>query len=405
MRFRSAILLQLAALALSGCATGYYKESYPEKAPPAPPTPESPREVHPVGSPPPAPTAGIPKGAPKPSPSCEDGDVFVQKIFYATDRSPDPKGGYGYARSADLNYGSTLVTIPCSHSAGLIESPNFWKLEFHRDPQKHFTIRGTAKLSKDDFFRYANETMRSGEESALVFVHGYNVTFHDAEMRTAQLAYDLQFEGAPILYSWPSRGQVGAYVADEQAAEITSVHLEQFLRELESKTNAKNIFVIAHSMGSRPLSRALAEIGKRPDAFHTPLSELILAAPDISVETFREQVMPFLKPKAVRNVTLYTSDNDKALKLSVKIHKDVRLGVARARPLAEGIDTIDASSVNTDFLGHSYFAESYLLLDDIRSLVQGGYQPDSRATLSVASDPPQRWVIRKTALAGADGVQ
>ena len=47
----------------------------------------------------------------------------------------------------------------------------------------------------------------------MVFIHGFNVPFEDAIYRTAQLAHDLDFDGAPILYSWPSRGTMLGYVA------------------------------------------------------------------------------------------------------------------------------------------------------------------------------------------------
>ena len=46
-------------------------------------------------------------------------------------------------------------------------------------------------------------------KQAFVFVHGYNVLFEDAVYRTAQLAYDLGFEGAPIFQLAVSRAEIG----------------------------------------------------------------------------------------------------------------------------------------------------------------------------------------------------
>jgi esterase/lipase superfamily enzyme len=37
-------------------------------------------------------------------------------------------------------------------------------------------------------------------------VHGYNVSFDDAALRTAQLAYDLTFDCPAAFFSWPSKG-------------------------------------------------------------------------------------------------------------------------------------------------------------------------------------------------------
>lgn len=49
---------------------------------------------------------------------------------------------------------------------------------------------------------------KTGKAEAFVFVHGFNVPFHEAAKRTAQMAFDMHFEGLPILYSWPSRASI-----------------------------------------------------------------------------------------------------------------------------------------------------------------------------------------------------
>ena len=58
---------------------------------------------------------------------------------------------------------------------------------------------------KTDNDRLREEVRDSRRKEAFVFIHGYNVAFDDAIYRTAQIAYDLSFDGPPILYSWPSR--------------------------------------------------------------------------------------------------------------------------------------------------------------------------------------------------------
>ncbi|WP_429550866.1 alpha/beta hydrolase [Paraburkholderia sp. MM5477-R1] len=40
-----------------------------------------------------------------------------------------------------------------------------------------------------------------------LFIRGFKVGFVDAARRTAQMAYDLGFDGAPVFFSWPSQGQ------------------------------------------------------------------------------------------------------------------------------------------------------------------------------------------------------
>jgi esterase/lipase superfamily enzyme len=92
---------------------------------------------------------------------------------------------------------------------------------------------------------------------------------------------------------------------------------------------------------------------------------LVLAAPDIDADTFKELAAAFQKLSG--RVTLYESSKDKALQASRKVHGNPRAG----EPLLiiPGMDTIDASASDTDFLAHSYFSDNWPLLSDIHSLL------------------------------------
>ena len=63
-------------------------------------------------------------------------------------------------------------------------------------------------------------------DQALLFVHGYNVTFESALYRTAQIAFDLEFDGVPFLFSWPSKGDFQSYRADLDRANGCKRHLQ-----------------------------------------------------------------------------------------------------------------------------------------------------------------------------------
>jgi esterase/lipase superfamily enzyme len=65
------------------------------------------------------------------------------------------------------------------------------------------------------------------------------------------------------------------------------------------------------------LTRALAEISKSGKRLAGQVRELVLAAPDIDATVFKEQIAPFLT-SAAQGITLYVSDNDKALMASEK---------------------------------------------------------------------------------------
>ena len=68
--------------------------------------------------------------------------------------------------------------------------------------------------------------------------------------RTAQIAYDLKFDGAPFVYSWPSGGKVASYTYDRGSAEQAEPHLAEFLNFVIKESGAKSISLIAHSMGN-----------------------------------------------------------------------------------------------------------------------------------------------------------
>jgi esterase/lipase superfamily enzyme len=103
----------------------------------------------------------------------------------------------------ELKFGMCEVSIPGGdrHNIGRLEAPSVWRLEFREDPAKHIVLLGVRPQSKIEFFEAVQTRVNdSAAKDAFVFVHGYNVSFEDAARRTGQLAYDLQFDGAPILY-------------------------------------------------------------------------------------------------------------------------------------------------------------------------------------------------------------
>lgn len=86
---------------------------------------------------------------------------------------------------------------------------------------------------------------------ALVFIHDFNVKFDAAVRRTAQIAYDLHFEGTPILYSWPSEGKLSSYWIDEDNARQSATRFHAFLPMVLTEVGARTVHVIAHSIGNR----------------------------------------------------------------------------------------------------------------------------------------------------------
>ena len=305
----------------------------------------------------------------------------VVQIFYATDRrhtsQENPTRMYGAERSLDgkLALGTCEVSIPPDHRIGELEHPSIWRLEFQEDPEKHVVLLGITPEGDSVFWKKLGDTVSASQQgAAFVFVHGYDTTFEDAARRTAQIAYDLTFDGAPICYSWPSYGELADYPKDENNVQWTVPHLKSFLRELANQLKVKTIHVIAHSMGNRAVSYALQLLRAEDIGRRVRMQHIVLTAPDIDADTFRELAAE-IKAVAER-VTLYVSPDDQALALSKKFHGNPRLGESIS--IIQGIDTIDASSVDTSFIGHSYYAENRSVLSDIFSLLKEGKPPKDR---------------------------
>ncbi|MDD5543996.1 MAG: alpha/beta fold hydrolase [Acidobacteriia bacterium] len=310
----------------------------------------------------------------------------VVQIFYATDRkdtgTKDVELRYANERSAgELERGTCEVSIPRDHRMGEVESPSLMRLEFRPDPNKHIVLQSIDALPTDTFYQKLNSKVeRSSQREVMVFIHGYNVGFEKAARNTAQLAYDLGFDGAPILYSWPSRNRMLAYTEDEDTIQWTAFHLRAFLEELAARTHAAKIHVIAHSLGNRALLSALQVMAaEHHDAKKPIFDQVILAAPDIGADTF--QLMAKEIEPITRRITLYASANDNALLLSQIMHGAMRAGEGKYLLITPGVDTVDASAVKTEFLGHLYYGTSDSIISDIRQILLKEAPPGKRHLL------------------------
>ncbi len=144
---------------------------------------------------------------------------------------------------------------------GELETPSIWRLEFSNDPENFVVLLSVSEADPASFYKDVAARVRASPgKLAFIFVHGYNVTFADAARRTAQMAYDLGFDGAPVFYSWPSQARYASYKVDETNAEWAVLDFKNFLEQFAKQSQADSIFLIAHSMGSRVLAGALKEL-------------------------------------------------------------------------------------------------------------------------------------------------
>ena len=182
-----------------------------------------------------------------------------------------------------------------------------------------------------------------------------------------------------MTYSWPSQGEEGSYMKDESSIQYTVPHLVKFLKEVINTKGKANLHILGHSMGTRALTNALNQIsltypGKKL------FKNIILAAPDIDKDVF-EGIFPDII-KTTDQITLYASSDDTALKFSETIHGGERIGQGGDNIFVfKDLDTIDATGIDTSLLGHSYFAEKEILINDLKDVIEKSLPPSKRKSL------------------------
>jgi esterase/lipase superfamily enzyme len=275
------------------------------------------------------------------------------------------------------------VSVPREFEVSGLPAGRYWVGEIRKGDYRKAALIDLKQYESQAAFTHTvhdriNNTKR---RELMVFIHGYSTNWQTAVQRTAALAVALELDGAPVLFSWPSRGDFLSYVADGN--ELTSVAVEQLgsvLSELIQTSDADRIYVISHSMGARFLLSGLERIRTQAGPV---LDSLIFASPDVDADDFAKR-LPAVSKLASRT-SLYVSENDQALRLSSWVNDARRAGDAKARLVLKGADTVNTTKSNRDLwtldgvIGHNDFATG--AMDDLRALVWHGLTASQRCIL------------------------
>ncbi len=375
-------------LGIQGCLTTETATATASRSPASAPAPARAGSVDSITIAASVPAESLPRSA------LEFPDFTLLPVLYGTDRRPERsleswrtlKQAHGsavpyFGRAITNGYelGVCWVTVPTNHTAGQVERPRLTRLEFREDLSKHFTLFNLEPLPANEFIARINRSLDPDRgRHAFIFIHGFNVEFHEAAMRAAQLAHDWQFPGPTILFSWASQGDPTPkdYVTDGETAMGSSArHFERFLVEVMSRTGTTNLHLLAHSMGNRVMTLALSHA---PESLRQQINQVVFAAPDVRTDVFADNFP--LVTRVARRATLYASSHDRALLLARSLQNDYpRAGLGGDDlVLLPDLESIDASALNTDMLGHSYLTDAREMLADLRQLLLDGVSPDAR---------------------------
>ncbi|MBO0345068.1 alpha/beta hydrolase [Roseibium limicola] len=282
-------------------------------------------------------------------------------ILIVSTREKDERPGtyFNGERSMLANYAEAEISVPPGHAAGQIEWPN----AAPGNPATDFTAREASYL-KDRAAWKADLNKRlmakpKSERSVFLFIHGYNTLFAEGLYRFTQFVHDSGFTGVPVHFSWASRGSLTDYVYDLNSALVARTALQQTVADI-ADSKAENIFILAHSMGNWLMMETARQLPiKERLQLDRRVTQVILAAPDIDIDVFKEQLMAMGKPS--KPFVILVSEDDRALNISQRIAGGKsRVGsYGDGKELAElGAIVINLTSIKgSDVTNHSKFAE------------------------------------------------
>jgi len=347
-------------------------------------------------------------------------------LVYITDRAPEfgksNKLGYGNERSASMAYGRVQVevggetldwpTLVEQSSAGVRQGVIPYNIalleELGRFPPTpysfHLTLNSMEiESSVGEQLDRQREQLRTLIRSQLeltqvkdvyLFVHGFNNSFPEAAFTLAGIWHFLERQGVPLVYSWPAaRGGLLGYFVDRESGEFTIYHLKESLRLLFSMPEIENIHLLTHSRGSDVVTSTLRELvienraagGNPRQDFR--IANLKMAAPDLDFGVMRQRLMAERFGPAVGQITIYTSEDDKALGLSEMLMSGLRFGRINVsdiedneREIFKQVRNVSFVSVprSRGFFGHGYFHDNPAVSSDVIRLLQSNALPGSQ---------------------------
>ncbi len=312
----------------------------------------------------------------------------VVQMLVATTRASSPEAGvmFNGERAHGLAYADITVSIPpdSARKVGEVE----WHATVPGDPARDFVTMRAERLDLQQVRSTFDARLKTRSAAhVLLFVHGYNTRFEEAVYRFAQIVHDAGAPVVPVLFTWPSRGDLLSYGYDRDSATYSRDALESVIQAMVDDPRVGEISILAHSMGNFVAVEALRQMAIRNRSLSPKIKDIMLASPDIDFEVFRREIAEIRKSENDPPVTLFVSDDDKALSLSrLLAGGEPRLG--SIDPLVEPfssnlkrahVQVIDLSAIKSDDpMNHGKFEGGDVVAAIGKRLADGQTLTDTR---------------------------
>ena len=313
-------------------------------------------------------------------------------VYFATNRAPDesPRAStdpdlYFSAKRGQLTYGMCEVSIPYQREPGTLPAPSILKFEFNQDPARHVVLMQIQLLGDEHFWEALRLDVASrNEKQLMLFVHGYSASFRDAARRTAQMAYDMNYQGPAMFFSWPAGSETEGinrwnYTNDLRRADESCEDFITVIEAIAAQSGARSVHMVVHSMGNHLMTESMKTMADRlgeKAATHRIFEAVAMAAPDVNARDFVETVAARIQPFS-RRFTVYASRYDKALSFSQQLNGWDPLGILNRYSVQltrlPSFELVDVSDISNSWFatGHVYYGDMPEVMRDFHGLFLG----------------------------------
>lgn len=317
----------------------------------------------------------------------------MTRIYFGTNRNPNSQGnptGFGKHFSqnglVDLRFGWADVEggkITALDVAG----------ENLDVPQKDLDKGDLSKqtLGSEKVFDMVRKDMIAGKADLLLYIHGFDFTFNEAILRTAELAEF--YAGRPLvmfLFTWPGDGSklpFRAYASDRDDAKASGAALGRGMQKLAHYlrgTDPKNycgqaMHLMAHSMGNYATRHAVQAVAASAgNNIRRLFDQVLLMAADEDDDALEQEFKLVPLTRMCKRVSVYINPDDVALVISdtTKGNCD-RLGAGGPRNSWAVPDKVSVVNVEKalvfrdDGTGHQYYRLNAKVRDDVLRVLAG----------------------------------
>ncbi len=267
------------------------------------------------------------------------------------------------------------VRVPPERAVGSVTFPKEQPPDFDTD---FITLAGWRLSGVDAYVGAINADLAANPQygrRTSIFVHGFNTNFAEGLYRHAQIVADYGSQGSSTHFAWPSAASTKGYLYDRESALFSRDGLELTLQAL-ARSNAREITLIAHSMGCHLLMETLRVMARGgSEQVFARTQAIVLLSPDIELDVFRMQAPPVIARGA--SIFVVVSTRDRALQVSslIRAQRTPRLGsISSPAELGDlDVTVIDLSNVEAGGgMGHFAVARSPYLINLLSGLRQQG---------------------------------